>query len=323
MKKIMSVLLATLMLASTLAVLAVPASAAGSSFYVNAWDPAEFVQGTAAIYTTTDCGEGWACHAAFAPTGEKDVWKLVSYSSSEGGAGVAQEVPKGGFVWTVIWIANDENIDGAMKSITALNGCVGKSYKITGLDLANKTCASDATIEMVLAKDEFYATVINPTGPIGVEGVIYIGQNTNNGWWTQVAFKPVEGKANVYEAVEVIWADGSKATVPEGGFVWAIHSGCLIQSVRDQIKTIGEAIGAEGSENLYTIKGIDVANKTIKNPTLKVYVEGDENVTETPDDNTQEGGSTPDTGDASSMVIFGLIALVSMAGAAVVVKNRR
>ncbi len=379
MKKLLSILLSTALLAAMLVVLAVPASAAPLEFGVNAWDPETFGSGSAAIFTVTDCDEGWACHAAFAPTSQADVWTLVDYATSgdadgdgEQGDGHAVAVPEGGFVWSGMW---SQDIDNIMKTLMSLSGSIGVNYKITGLDLANKTCAADATIERVLGENEMYISVIDPVAaPGGALGVVYMTNNNNNGWWSQIAFKPVEGKTNVYEIVETVWADGNKAVIPEGGFVWAIHSECAISAAFEMVKNMG--VG-----QLWTITGVDVANKTFSNPKIVAYVEGeepsDEPVESTPVESTPvestpvestpvestpvestpvestpvestpvestpvestpatstpatstpatstPSTSTPSTGDASSMIMFAVIALVAIAGSAVVIKNRK
>ncbi len=84
--------------------------------------------------------------------------------------------------------------------------------------------ASAPTIEL----KDFFVSHYNDTSAEGA-GVIFTEAYSGAAWWCHVSFKPVEGKAGVYEVVEIAngLADGSGVplAIPEGGFVYGVNSG--------------------------------------------------------------------------------------------------
>lgn len=75
----------------------------------------------------------------------------------------------------------------------------------------------------------FFVTHFNDGFSEGA-GAIFTQEDTAGGWWIHVSFKPVEGKENGWEIVEIVsqgLADGTSTplAIPEGGFVWASNYG--------------------------------------------------------------------------------------------------
>ena len=161
--------------------------------------------------------------------------------------------------------------------------------------------------------EEFYVTVWNPENPTGEDGVIYSTTNTNNGWWHTVAFAP---NGENWEVVATSTPDGTVLDIPEGGFVWGLHDTATTTPV-----TVDFIDGMQVGE-IYRIKGLDLANGTVaEDAKIKLYVEGDEWPADEEVDDEDES-TTPEAGDASSMIVFAIIALVAIAGSAVVIKSR-
>ncbi len=148
MKKIIAILLSTAMLVAMLAVMAIPASAAGAPIAVNAFNPAEMASGVSAIFTQPYTAAGYEEHIAFAPvSGDTyEVVEMAGYDVVDGAEvlGRALDIPMDGFVWCIQWAAENANIDAACIIANAIK--VGETYTIKGLDLANGTF-SDVTID--------------------------------------------------------------------------------------------------------------------------------------------------------------------------------
>ena len=148
MKKIIAILLSTAMLVAMLAVMAIPASAAGAPIAVNAFNPDQMASGVSAIFTQPYTAEGYEEHIAFAPvSGDTyEVVEMAGYDIVDGAEvlGRALDIPMDGFVWCIQWAAENANIDAAC--IIANNIKVGETYTIKGLDLAKGTF-SDVTID--------------------------------------------------------------------------------------------------------------------------------------------------------------------------------
>lgn len=59
-------------------------------------------------------------------------------------------------------------------------------------------------------------------------GVIFTETDAAGAWWHHIAFKPVEGHADVFEVVEVsigTSGEGKVLAIPEGGFVYGVNVG--------------------------------------------------------------------------------------------------
>ncbi len=181
-----------------------------------------------------------------------------------------------------------------------------------------KAPAEDEQPPVSAPVESFFVTLVNPADasiPTGEDGIMYTTENTTNGWWFQVAFAP---NGENWEVVELKLCDGSAATIPEGGFVWALHDTATTTPV-----TCAFIQGMQVGE-VYRIKGLDLANGTVdENAKIKLYVEGDEWPADDESVDDGEDDKTPDAGDASSMIVFAIIALVAIAGSAVVIKTRR
>ena len=182
----------------------------------------------------------------------------------------------------------------------------------------SKTPSTPSEPVVTVPTEAFFVTLVNPADPsipTGEDGIMYTTENTTNGWWFQVAFAP---NGENWEVVELKLCDGTAATIPEGGFVWALHDTATTTPV-----TCAFIQGMQVGE-VYRIKGLDLANGTVdENAKIKLYVEGDEWPADDESVDGSEDDKTPDAGDASSMIVFAVIALVAIAGSAVVIKTRR
>ncbi len=354
MKKTLSIFLAVMMISVLCATLVVSADA--QKFYVTDFDfEGNGYTGTEGmIFTETDTVGAWWTRAAFAPVeGAENVWKVVAVNNPDGtGEGVAPlAVPEGGFVWALHFSCADAT---ALPYLAALT--VDGMYTITGFDLANKTCADDATIAPFEGtieppapaaewKDLWLTHYNNNT--VEGSGVVFTEAYTGAGWWYHVAFAPVEGSKNAYEIVAV--SDGTPdgngvaQALPEGGFVYCLNYGNNYGDVDYTSENVNNMI-ADVKDNWkigdkFVFKGIDFANKTVPTTTpdvewykdgeyvctaqYKVYEPAIDDV-ETDDESEDESeDKTPEAGDASSMIVFAVIALVAIAGSAVVIKTRR
>ncbi len=178
------------------------------------------------------------------------------------------------------------------------------------------TIAADEPAVTPAPVEEFFVTLVNPADPsipTGEDGIMYTTENTTNGWWFQVAFAP---NGENWEVVEIKLCDGTAATIPEGGFVWALHDTATTTPV-----TVSYIQGMQVGE-VYRIKGLDLANGTVaEDAKIKLYVEGDEWPAE--DESDESETTTPEAGDASSALVFAIIAPVAIAGSAVVIKTRK
>ncbi len=370
MKKTLTLVLAAVMLVTVCAAFSVSADA--ESFVANSWNPAsaDLTGQEGVIYTTTNGNNGWWHTVAFAPNGEN--WEVVATTTPDG---TVLDIPEGGFVWALHDTGphNWEFIDSLQ---------AGEVYVITGLDIANQTCADDATIALYDGSSEpsepsepveypewsnFFLSHYND-GNVEGAGVIFTETDAAGDWWIHAAFAPVEGFSNVFTIVELKAGDGTSGSlaIPEGGFVYGINTGNNWPELFEQTGATGdgssgqwfddpehaampdytspnasamwEAAGAWAVGETYVFDGLDLANLTVPTSTpdvewyeddyvctakYKAYVEGDPDALPATEDDNSDESNTPDAGDASSMIVFAVIALVALAGSAVVVKTRR
>lgn len=148
MKKIFAILLVAAMLVAMLAVMAVPASAAGVSIAVNAFNPEAMASGVSAIFTQPYAIDGYQENIAFAPVSGNtyEVVAMSGYDWNETDGDIlatALEIPLDGFVWCIQWSSAVE-IDAAC--VIANNIKVGETYEVEGLDLEAGTY-NDVTLE--------------------------------------------------------------------------------------------------------------------------------------------------------------------------------
>jgi hypothetical protein len=356
MKKTLALVLAAVMLVTVCAAFSVSADA--ESFVANAWNPAasELSGQEGAIYTTVNTNNGWWHTAAFAPNG--DNWEVVATSTPDG---TILDIPEGGFVWA---LHDTGSLNWAF--IDSLQ--VGDVYVITGLDLANQTCAADATIALYDGSSEpsedpsdepaeptaewkdLWLTHYNEAFVEG-SGVVFTEAYSGAGWWDHIPFAPVEGSKAAYEIIAISngTPDGSGVAqaIPEGGFVYCLNYGNDYPSLGmggDDLATDGARNMLEDALNNWAIgdkfvfEGLDLANKTVPTSTpdvewykdgeyvctgkYKVYEPAIDDVVTDDESTDSEESTTPEAGDASSMIVFAIIALVAIAGSAVVIKSR-
>ena len=357
MKKTLAFVLAAVMLVTVCAAFSVSADA--ESFVVNAWNPAasELSGQEGAIYTTVNTNNGWWHTAAFAPNG--DNWEVVATSTPDG---TVLDIPEGGFVWA---LHDTGSLNWAF--IDSLQ--VGDVYVITGLDLANQTCAADATIALYDGSSEpsedesdepaeptaewkdLWLTHYNDAFVEG-SGVVFTEAYTGANWWYHVVFAPVEGSKAAYEIIAISngTPDGSGVAqaIPEGGFVYCLNYGndypalglgdtdYATDGARNMLE---DALNNWAIGDKFVFEGLDLANKTVPTSTpdvewykdgeyvctgkYKVYEPAIDDVVTDDESTDSEESTTPEAGDASSMIVFAIIALVAIAGSAVVVKTRR
>ena len=363
MKKFLSVVLAVVMLSALCATLAVSADAnafMGTQFNPEGTpDPAKGV-----IYTTSNTTNGWWGQASFKPVDGGKGWEVVATANPEGTNGVeALAIPEGGFVWSIYPWSNIDSVRACFDFMVALEP--GAQYAIDGLDLANKTCAEDATIApYVPSADEeepaeptaewkdLWLTHYNDNTAEG-SGVAFTDAYTGANWWLHVAFAPVEGSKAAYEIVAISdgtdVGDGVAQAIPEGGFVYCLNYGndypALGYADSIDYATDGARAMIEDVMTNWTIgdkfvfEGLNLTNKTVPTSTpdvewykdgeyvctgkYKVYEPAIDDVVTDDESTDSEESTTPEAGDASSMIVFAIIALVAIAGSAVVVKTRR
>ncbi len=360
MKKTISIILAVMMLSALCATFVV--SADGESFFVSVVDPDSSPAGTQGVmYTTANTNNGWWGQVSFKPVDGGEGWEVVATGNPEGtetGCG-ALEIPEGGFVWAIYPWSDDDAIRACFDFIVALE--VGAQYTINGLDFANKTVAEDATFApYVPAADDseepsepaaewkdLWVTHYNDNTAEG-SGVVFTDAYEGAGWWYHVVFAPVEGSKAAYEIVAV--SDGTPdgkgvaQAIPEGGFVYCLNygndypalNGGDIDYATDGAKAMLEDVIANWKiGDKFVFDGIDFANKTVptSTPDVEWYKDGEyvctakykvyESAIDDVVDEESKEETTPDAGDASSMIVFAVIALVAIAGSAVVIKTRR
>ena len=117
-------------------------------------------------------------------------------------------------------------------------------------------------------------------------GVVMSKEYTGGEWWFHCAFAPVDGEDGVYEIVEVLdgSADGSGhfLAIPEGGFVYALHTGNNYEGGIDYTTQasgdlLNEARTWKAGEK-FTFTGIDFENFTdvpTETPDVNWYEDGD------------------------------------------------
>ncbi len=179
-------------------------------------------------------------------------------------------------------------------------------------------------------------------------GVILTEADGANDWWNVFAFAPVADLEDVYTltAISLSGSGRTKLTVPEGGFLYALHKGNdgtaegkpnyniaasapLFEKIKGWkagdmfvIKNI-DKIPAENEGKDYWLEGwkVDATIATYVPATGTKPVEsGDESTGESSETSTTP--TTPGTGDAGVIMLV-VMALVAAAGSAVVVKSRR
>ena len=134
--------------------------------------------------------------------------------------------------------------------------------------------------EAAVQWNEFWVTHFNDNTAEGA-GTIFTEAYTGAGWWLHVSFKPVEGKANVYEVVETSDGtpdgNGTALAIPEGGFVFASNYGNDYITLNNDpnatnyvTKGAGDIIAAfkalKAGDKI-TVKGVDLEGKTIPTST--------------------------------------------------------
>ncbi len=193
----------------------------------------------------------------------------------------------------------------------------------------------------------FWVTHFNDLTAEGA-GVIVTQSGLEGGTWNNYyAFAPVKDLAGVYEIVEVSIGIGtgtaSHPAIPAGGFVYSVNvgnnwpeinaDGSGINYTSDNCNAMCELVGSWAKGDKFVIDGVDFTGAKIptstsdKNwydpaykctATITKYIGQDLG-----DVDTSNKPSTPATGDASSMIVFALLAVVAIAGSAVVIKNRK
>lgn len=130
----------------------------------------------------------------------------------------------------------------------------------------------------------FWLTHYNTLGNEG-SGVIMSAEYTGGDWWFHSSFKPVDGEDGVYEVVEVL--DGTDGTghpldIPEGGFVYALHTGNNYEGGIDYTTVAGNDMLNDArtwkAGDKFTFTGIDFENFTevpTETPDLNWYEDGD------------------------------------------------
>lgn len=179
-------------------------------------------------------------------------------------------------------------------------------------------------------------------------GAIFTEVDSAGGWWIHVAFAPVDGVENTYEIVEI--SDGIAAgngvalTVPEGGFVWAANTGndYITLGIGDTDFTSPNCSNAIADAQTWvvgdklTFNGLDLTGVIpTTTPDIRwyddayvctaTYAERIAGVNDQlpAEDSSDDSSATVPTGDATSMIVFAIIALVAVAGSAIVIKSRK
>lgn len=146
--------------------------------------------------------------------------------------------------------------------------------------------SDDPTDDPVAAEGElFWLTHYNTLSNEG-SGVILSEPYENGNWWFHASFKPVEGEDGVYEIVEVL--DGSSdgnghpLDIPEGGFVYALHTGNNYEGGIDYTTQTGatmlDAARKWKAGEKFTFTGVDFENFTevpTTTPGINWYEDGD------------------------------------------------
>ena len=146
--------------------------------------------------------------------------------------------------------------------------------------------SDDSSDEPVAAEAKLlWLTHYNSLGNEG-SGVVMSEPYTGGEWWFHCSFAPVDGEDGVYVIVEVLdgSSDGSghSLDIPDGGFVYALHTGNNYDGGIDYTTEVGATMLTEArtwkAGEKFTFTGIDFENFTdvpTETPTLNWYEDGD------------------------------------------------
>lgn len=146
--------------------------------------------------------------------------------------------------------------------------------------------SEESTDEPVAAESKLlWLTHYNTLSNEG-SGVVMSEPYTGGEWWFHCSFAPVDGEDGVYVIVEVLdgSSDGSghSLDIPEGGFVYALHTGNNYEGGIDYTTEVGATMLTEArtwkAGEKFTFTGIDFENFTdvpTETPTLNWYEDGD------------------------------------------------
>lgn len=130
----------------------------------------------------------------------------------------------------------------------------------------------------------FWLTHYNTLSNEG-SGVIMTAEYTGGEWWFHCSFAPVEGEDGVYQIVEVLdGTDGSghPLAIPDGGFVYALHTGNNYEGGIDYTTQASATLLDDARKwkagEKFVFSGIDFDNFTkvpTETPDVNWYEDGD------------------------------------------------